>query len=179
MGNSEFLELGMFLTEQEGLSCAGDSGTKADACKRMDLWVEVIRAETLILGAHRRCSVCWCGPVGWMESPTQAVTAEDGSCAPLLLDIRLWTPSAVIKVEFPLLAALLVLSSEQETRTGRDELGCGCSLGKPGYFPGRLKPPFSLINKSARSGLAQQKEDRSHSSTAHVSQGSGSIPEAG
>lgn len=62
-------------------------------------------------------------------------------------------------------AALLVLSSEQKkTRAGRDELGCGCSLGKPGYFPGRLKPPLSLISKNARSGLAQQKEDRGHSS---------------
>lgn len=54
--------------------------------------------------------------------------------------------------------ALLVLSSEQEeTRAGKDELGCRCSFGKLRYFPRRLKLPLSLINKNAKSSLAEQK----------------------
>lgn len=151
-------------------------------CKRKirgDLWLPTSRLseQTCGLWGHaegwspaQRCSVPWCGPVGWLASPMQAVAAKNGGHAPFLLDIRLQTPSTVIKVEFPWLVLSCLcwgntLSSEQKkTRAGRDELGCGCSLGKPGYFPGRLKPPLSLISKNARSGLAQQKEDRGHSS---------------
>ena len=142
--------------------------------------VEAIKAEMLTLGACKTmvpcaemlCALVWssgvagephagCGCRGWW--------ARSSSPGRQALDSIYCNKSGISPAcaELPVLgeyAALLVLSSEQEeTRAGRDELGCGCSLGKPGYFPGRLKPPLSLISKDARSSLAQQKEDRGHS----------------
>lgn len=121
------------------------------------------------------CSMPWHCPAGWLARPAQAVAVEDGGHTPLLHQCQASDSICCNKSEIspacawlPVLgeyAVLHVLSSEQDkTRAGKDEQGCGCSLGKPGCFPGRLKPPLSLISKDARSGLAQQKEARDCSS---------------
>lgn len=110
--------------------------------------------------ARELCTCCGCRG-WWVRSSSPRVQALDSICCNK-------SEISLACVELPVLreyVALPVLSSEQdETRAGRDELGCGCSLGKPGYFPGRLKLPLNLIRKDARSSLAQQKEDRGHSS---------------
>lgn len=106
--------------------------------------------------AGEPCAGCGCR--GWWpcSSPPRCQASDSICCNKSEISpARAWLP---VLGEY---AALPVLSSEQdETRAGRDERGCSCSLGKPGYFPGRLKPPLSLISKDARSGLAQQKEAR-------------------
>lgn len=110
-----------------------------------------------------------CGCRGWWaRSSSPGCQALDSICCNK-------SGISLACAELPVLgdrAALLVLSGErEETRAGREEVGCGRSLGKARFFPGRLNPPLSLISSNARSGLAQQKADRSRSSSAQVIQG--------
>lgn len=110
--------------------------------------------------AGEPCTACGCRG-WWVHSSSPGHQASDSICCNK-------SEISLAYVELPVLGkrvALPVLSSDQdETRAGREELGCGYSLGRHRYFPGRLKPPLSLINDDARSGVAQQKEDRGHSS---------------